>query len=249
MGGIQLLLQVSIVIPVYNEVDNIKPLTSALTEAMEKTAFEYEIICVDDGSTDGSYPLLKKVCQNLPNLRVLKFRQNCGETAALDAGFKAAQGRYVVSMDADLQNDPNDIPMMLEKLKDFDMVCGWRHKRDDPWIKRISSRVANFVRNKLSDENIQDVGTIKAYRKECLDRIKMFKGMHRFLPTLFKIEGFTVIEVKVRHYPRKFGQSKYNVMNRMFVSFVDLLAVRWMKKRRLDYEIVPNAECGDRNAD
>lgn len=230
--------QVSIVIPVYNEVDNITPLASAITEAMEKAGYEYEVIFVDDGSTDGSYEMLKKTSQEFPNLRTVKFKFNCGETAALDGGFKSAKGRYVVSMDADLQNDPNDIPMMLEKLKDFDMVCGWRHERNDPWIKRISSTVANSIRNKLSDENIQDVGTIKAYRRECLDKIKMFKGMHRFLPTLFKIEGFTVTEVKVRHHPRKFGESKYNVMNRMFVSFVDLLAVRWMKKRRLDYEIL-----------
>ena len=156
----------------------------------------------------------------------------------MDAGFKHAVGKYVVTMDADLQNDPADIPKLLEKLNTCDMVCGWRQKRNDPWIKRISSKVANSIRNKLSNEDIKDTGcSLKAYRRECFSRIKLFNGMHRFLPTLFKMEGFSVTEVVVNHYPRKFGKSKYGVFNRAFRAFMDLLVVRWMKKRKLNYEV------------
>ena len=168
----------------------------------------------------------------------MHFKKNAGQTAAMDAGFRHAKGSYVVSMDADLQNDPADIPQLLEKLKTYDMVCGWRQKRNDPWIKRISSKVANAIRNKLSQEEIRDTGcSLKAYRKECLDKIKLFNGMHRFLPTLFKMEGFTVAEVVVNHYPRKFGKSKYGISNRAVRAFIDLLVVRWMKERKLNYEV------------
>lgn len=231
--------EISIVIPVYNEEENIPILATALDDVMVKTGRSYEAIFVDDGSTDGSESALKKVRSENPNLRTIRFKHNAGQTAAMDAGFRAARGKFVVSMDADLQSDPNDIPLMLEGLKSYDLVCGWRHKRNDPWIKLISARVANFVRNKLSDEDIKDIGcSLKAYKKECLDKIKLYNGMHRFLPTLFKMEGFTVTEVKVSHFPRKHGVSKYNIRNRVFRSFYDLLAVRWMKKRRLNYEIV-----------
>jgi glycosyltransferase involved in cell wall biosynthesis len=231
--------EISIVIPVYNEEENIPILATALDDVMVKTGRSYEAIFVDDGSTDGSESALKKVRSENPNLRTIRFKHNAGQTAAMDAGFRAARGKFVVSMDADLQSDPNDIPLMLEGLKSYDLVCGWRHKRNDPWIKLISARVANFVRNKLSDEDIKDIGcSLKAYKKECLDKIKLYNGMHRFLPTLFKMEGFTVTEVKVSHFPRKHGVSKYNIRNRVFKSFYDLLAVRWMKKRRLNYEIV-----------
>lgn len=227
---------ISIVIPLYNEADNIEPLGHAILLAMQGQ--NYEVIFVNDGSTDGSAKKLKEWCAVHTNFRTIHFRRNAGQTAAMDAGFKSAAGKYVVSMDADLQNDPADIPALLEKLHTYDMVCGWRQKRNDPWIKRISSTVANFIRNKLSWEDIKDTGcSLKAYRKECLNRIKLFNGMHRFLPTLFKMEGFTVIEVVVKHYPRKFGKSKYGISNRAFRAFIDLLVIRWMKKRTLHYEV------------
>ncbi len=226
---------ISIVIPLYNEVDNIEPLGHSVLRAMEGQ--NCEVIIVDDGSTDGSTEKLKEWCAKHENFRTLHFKRNSGQTAAMDAGFKSAMGKYIVSMDADMQNDPGDIPRLLEKLNTYDMVCGWRQRRNDPWIKRISSTVANFIRNKLSWENIKDTGcSLKAYRKECLDQIKLFNGMHRFLPTLFKMEGFTVTEIVVNHYPRKFGKSKYGISNRAFRAFLDLLAVRWMKKRKLHYE-------------
>jgi len=227
---------ISIVVPVYNEVDNIEPLSHAIIKTMQGR--NYEVVFVDDGSTDGSTQKLREWCAQRTNFRTVHFKKNAGQTAAMDAGFRHAAGKCVVSMDADMQNDPADIPKLIEKLNTFDMVCGWRQKRNDPWIKRISSKVANYIRNKLSKEDIRDTGcSLKAYRRDCLDHIKLYNGMHRFLPTLFKMEGFTVTEIVVNHYPRKFGKSKYGISNRAFRAFVDLLVVRWMKKRKLNYEV------------
>ena len=227
---------ISIVVPLYNEVDNIEPLGQSIITAMQGQ--NYEVIFVNDGSTDGSTERLKEWCAKHASFRAIHFKKNAGQTAALDVGFRHALGKYVVSMDADLQNDPADIPKLLEKLNTYDMVCGWRQKRNDPWIKRISSKVANSIRNKLSWEDIKDTGcSLKAYRRECLNQIKLYNGMHRFLPTLFKIEGFSVTEISVNHYPRKFGKSKYGISNRAFRAFIDLLVVRWMKKRKLNYEV------------
>jgi dolichol-phosphate mannosyltransferase len=230
--------EISVVIPVYNEQENVKPLIAELHEVLQGIQEVSEIIFVDDGSRDRSFALLKEAASRDPRIRVIRFRKNAGQTAAFDAGFKAAQGTIIVTMDADLQNDPHDIPRLLEKIGRFDVVCGWRHKRNDPWIRIISSKIANFVRNKLSEEEIVDTGcSLKAFRRECVQHMKLFNGMHRFFPTLAKMEGFTVTQVKVNHRPRKFGTTKYNVTNRMVRAFADLLAVRWMKKRHLNYEI------------
>jgi glycosyltransferase involved in cell wall biosynthesis len=169
---------------------------------------------------------------------VLGFRKNCGETAAGAAGLKEARGEVVITIDADLQNDPMDIPRMLGYLRDYDMVTGWRQKRDDSWVKRITSTIANAIRNRLSGETIRDSGcTFRAYKRECLQNLKLFKGMHRFMPTLVKMEGFRVIEIPIAHHPREFGVSKYTTWNRMWRAFVDLLAVKWMKNRHICYEI------------
>ena len=228
----------SIVIPAYNEEGNIKPLITELQEVLRGLGRSYEIIFVDDGSRDRSLEILKEAASRDPHIRVIRFRKNAGQTAAFDAGFRAAQGDIVVTLDADLQNDPHDIPRLLQKIGKFDVVCGWRHTRRDPWTKIVSSKIANFVRNKLSQEEIVDTGcSLKAFRKECLQSMKLFNGMHRFLPTLAKMEGFTVTQVKVNHRPRQFGTTKYTISNRMVRAFTDLLAVRWMKKRALDYEI------------
>ncbi|MBE9542207.1 MAG: glycosyltransferase family 2 protein [Proteobacteria bacterium] len=228
----------SIVIPVFNEKDNLQLLTRELTKVLQSINKTWEIILVDDGSTDGSIRVLRELQEIFPYIRVIKFRRNCGQTAAFDAGFKAAKGEVIITMDSDLQNDPHDIPKLLDKIGEYDAVCGWRHKRNDPFIKRISSRIANAVRNRLSNENIIDVGcSLKAFRSEYVRRLKLYNGMHRFFPTLIKMEGGKVIEIKVNHRSRKYGLSKYNIRNRMVGSFIDLLAVRWMKKRRLNYEI------------
>jgi dolichol-phosphate mannosyltransferase len=230
--------KISIVIPVYNEEDNIKPLIAELWELLPALGSSYEIIFVDDGSRDRSFEILKATTLQDPHIRIIRFKKNTGQTAAFDAGFKAAQGDIVVTMDADLQNDPHDIPRLVKKIGEFDVVCGWRHQRRDPWIKIVSSKIANFVRNKLSQEEIVDTGcSLKAYKRECLQKLKLFNGMHRFLPTLAKMEGCTVTQVKVNHRNRRFGKTKYTISNRMVRAFTDLLAVRWMKKRHLDYKI------------
>jgi len=227
----------SVVIPVFNEEDNLRLLTAELTGVLQSLNKSWELLFIDDGSTDGSLHVLKGLQEQSPRIRIITFKKNCGQTAAFDAGFKAARGEVTITMDGDLQNDPRDIPKLLDKISEYDAVCGWRHQRNDPLIKRFSSSIANFVRNTLSDETIADVGcSLKAFRSESVKKLKLYNGMHRFFPTLIKMEGGRVIEVKVNHRPRKYGSSKYNIRNRMVRSFIDLLAVCWMQKRRLTYE-------------
>ena len=232
-------LDISIVIPVYNERENLILLDKKITKSIKPLNKEYEVILVDDGSIDGSVDLIRKLKNENPCLRLIRFDRNCGQTAAFAAGFSKARGNIIVTMDADLQNDPADIPLLLEKINQYDVVCGWRYKRNDPWIKKLSSRIANAVRNTLSEESIADTGcSLKAFRRKCFQNIKLYNGMHRFFPTLMKMEGFSVTQVKVGHYPRVHGYSKYNISNRLFASFKDLLAIRWMKKRQIKYDII-----------
>lgn len=232
------LLDLSVVIPIYNERENLVPLEEKLNDALTSLGLDYEVILVDDGSRDGSAELIVKLQKHNPRLRLIRLTKNFGQSAAFMAGFRNANGKIIVTMDADLQNDPADIPLLLEKIGEYDVVCGWRHERNDPWVKKISSKIANAVRNQLSQESIADTGcSLKAFRRECFASLIMFNGMHRFFPTLMKLEGFTVTEVKVRHHSRLHGQSKYNIRNRLWSSWNDLLGVRWLKKRRLDYHI------------
>ncbi len=231
----------SLVIPCYNEEGNLRPLIAAIREAVDGLDLAYEVVITDDCSKDNSWEILKELAASDPRIRVQRFAFNCGESAASWAGLKAARGQYLVTLDADLQNDPGDLPKFLDALKKFDCVCGTRvHSRGegDSLIRIASSRVANWVRNKLSGEQISDAGcTYRAFKRECIAGLKFFKGMHRFLPTLFKIEGFTVTEIAVSNNPRFAGQSHYGVWNRLFASFYDLLAVRWIKKRMFRYQI------------
>ncbi len=213
-------------------------LTDELVEALESLDKPWELIFIDDGSEDGSRQVLQELKVISPHIRVIAFRKNYGQTAALDAGFKAAQGEIIVTMDGDLQNDPRDIPRLLQKIGEYDAVCGWRHERNDPLMKRVSSRVANFCQNRVSGDNTRDVGcALKAFKSEQVKGLKLYQGMHRFLPTLIKLEGGKVLEVQVAHRSRRYGASKYTIGNRILRSFIDLLAVCWMKKRKLDYEI------------
>ncbi len=231
-------VDISVVVPVYNEEENLPVLIPQIAEVLRPLGKTYEMIFVDDGSKDHSRRLLKEMAPQYPQIRILGFKKNCGETAAGAAGLKEARGEIVITIDADLQNDPKDIPRMLEYLKDYDVVSGWRQKREDSWVKRITSRIANRVRNSLSGEEIQDSGcTFRAYKRECLQNLKLYKGMHRFIPTLVKMEGYRVIEIPIAHHPRKFGVSKYTTWNRMWRAFIDLLAVKWMKSRHIHYEI------------
>ena len=233
--------ELSVVIPCHNEAENLRPLLAALHSAIDPLALNYEVVITDDGSSDDSWHVLQELGASDPRLRVQRFTVNCGESAASWAGMQVARGRYIVTLDADLQNDPKDLPAMMKALRNFDCVCGTRVEsrgEGDSWIRIASSRIANWVRNKLSGENISDAGcTYRVFKRECISRIKFFNGAHRFLPTLIKLEGFTVTEIPVSNNPRRAGQSHYGVWNRLFKSFRDLLAVRWMKSRKLRYEI------------
>jgi glycosyltransferase involved in cell wall biosynthesis len=231
----------SLVIPCYNEQDNLRPLVAAIQAAVEPLKLPYEVVVTDDCSRDKSWEILKELAASDARIRAQRFAFNCGESAASWAGLKAARGQYLVTLDADLQNDPKDLPRFLAALQHFDCVCGTRVEtrgKGDNFIRIASSRIANWVRNKLSGEQISDAGcTYRAFKRECIENVKFFKGMHRFLPTLFKMEGFTVTEIAVTNQPRFAGQSHYGVWNRLFASFYDLLAVRWMKKRMFRYQV------------
>jgi len=228
----------SVVAPTYNEVDNLEPLVDELLSVLRPLGTSFEIVLVDDGSRDGSAEKIAALAARDPEVRGIHFRANRGQTAAFDAGFKHASGSVVVTIDADLQNDPRDIPALLAALEGHDAAVGFRSERRDDWIRRVSSKFANAVRNRISGDDIIDTGcSLKAFRAEALRPIKLYTGMHRFLPTLIRIEGGRVAQVPVRHRPRLAGTSKYGVWNRVFRSFVDLLAVRWMKSRRLGYEV------------
>ncbi|GAB4282573.1 MAG: glycosyltransferase family 2 protein [Candidatus Rifleibacteriota bacterium] len=229
----------TVVVPVFNECENVEDLTRKIEFVMNSIGKPWELILVDDGSTDGSFEKIKEIKKSCPNLHCIKFKQNNGQTAAMAAGIKAARGEIIITLDADLQNDPADIPLLLGKLREgYDAAVGWRIKRNDNFVRRASSIIANKIRNLISDENIQDTGcSLKAFKSEIIKPIELFEGMHRFLPTLVKMNGGKVTEVKVSHHPRHKGTSKYNVWNRIFRSFLDLLAIRWMKWRKLRYEI------------
>ncbi len=229
---------ISVVVPVFDERDNLVPLREELVAALEEVGRAFEVILVDDGSRDGSAEVLRGLRAADRRLRVLTLERNCGQTAALSAGFAAARGDVVLTIDADLQNDARDIPLLLERLADHDAAVGWRGERRDSWLRRLSARIANAVRNAVSEDDIIDTGcSLKAFRREALSRVKLYTGMHRFLPTLLRMEGYRVCQVMVNHRPRRSGASKYNVRNRVFRSLADLLAVRWMKRRTIRYHV------------
>ena len=229
-------LKYSVVIPLKNEEENVIDLVNELEPVMMSLNQPWELICIDDGSTDQTLNVLKSL--NKDYLKLLVFNKNYGQSSAFDAGFKAACGEFVITLDGDRQNDPADIPKMVEKMDVADLVCGHRVNRKDPLTKKITSRIANAIRGGLCDDQVQDTGcSLKIYRTSCLKKIKMFNGMHRFLPALFKIEGFKIAEVPVNHRERTHGTTKYNFLNRSFNTISDMLAVRWMKKRHLNYKI------------
>src|SRR5205809_116457 len=238
------MIDLSVVIPVYNEEASLPPLWSELREVLDRLGLTFEVVFVDDGSRDRSVELIRAFRETDQRVRLIRLKTNGGETAATDAGLKTARGRRVVVMDADLQNDPADIPMLLSHLDHWDAATGWRVDRaaGDKFARRVSSRVANRIRNWVSADTIQDSGcTFRAFRRECLRGLVLYRGFHRFIPTLLKMRGYRVIEVPVGHRPRRFGRSKYGVLNRAAVAFVDLLMIRWMTARLLRYEVVEDA--------
>ncbi len=229
----------SVVIPLKNEDKNIPDLLQELEPVMNKIG-NWELICIDDGSTDRTRHVLEELSKSRPYLKILLFKKNYGQSSAFDAGFRAAKGEYVITLDGDGQNDPADIPKLIGALNGNDLVCGIRLHRKDTWAKRIISKAANALRNCLCEDGVQDSGcSLKIYRASCLKKIKMYNGMHRFLPALFKIEGFRVHQLPVNHRERLRGKSNYNIFNRSLNTLADLWAVRWMKKRQLTYQIIP----------
>ncbi len=231
---------VSVVIPIKDERDNLPPLTEQLLKVLgsqdQSRTASFEILYIDDGSTDGSSALLDNLAAQHGEVRVLHFDRNYGQTSAFDAGFRHASGELVVTMDGDLQFDPADIPALLHFTNQYDLVCGWRKDRHDNLVRKLSSRIANFVRTSVTHDGVHDTGcSLKVFRRAVVEKMQLFEGMHRFFPALAQMHGFTVTEVPVRHFPRAHGLSKYGIGNRLFRSLYDLVAVRWMQYRVLKY--------------
>jgi glycosyltransferase involved in cell wall biosynthesis len=224
---------VSVVVPVFNEEENMPILQSELRAAL--SGIDHEMVFVDDGSTDRSAEKIEVA----PNVRVLRFEKNTGQSAALYAGVKAARGQTIVMIDSDLQNDPADIPrLVVEISRGADLVCGYRAKRKDTLTKRLSSRIANFVRSRFTKDYVRDTGcTLKAMRRECADALVPFKGMHRFIPALVRGAGYRLVEIPVNHRPRRFGQTKYGFGSRALRATMDMFGVRWLLSRRLNYKV------------
>lgn len=228
----------SVVIPAYNEQENVPALLERVGGALAGVGKPFEVIIVDDGSTDQTPDLLKKGQEKYPWLRILRMGRNGGQSAAFDAGFKAARGEIIATIDADLQNDPEEIPRLLTMLDGYDMITGWRKDRQDTSFRRWQSRQANRIRNWISQETVNDsASSLKIYKRHCLEGLQLYTGMHRFFPTLVKMRGFSCLEVPVKHSPRFAGTPKYGFRNRALRAFVDLLAVRWMKKRFIRYQV------------
>jgi glycosyltransferase involved in cell wall biosynthesis len=233
----------SIVLPVYNEVGSLGPLWQELVELLPGLAESVEVIFVDDGSIDGSAEILQRIVKDDHRVRLIRFEANAGLSASFYAGLQATRGRIVATMDSDLQSDPRDIPMLMKYLDDADAVVGWRQVRHDSFLKRASSRIANGIRKAVSGDHVQDSAcSLRVMRRECVTAVPPFTGMHRFMPTLLKIAGFRVVQVRVNHRPRRFGRSKFGVSDRAFSAFADLLVVRWMMYRRLRYRIAERVD-------
>jgi dolichol-phosphate mannosyltransferase len=224
---------VSVVVPLYNEEQSVAMLQRELADAL--TGLDYEIIFVDDGSRDET---VARIAAN-PRTRVLRFEKNAGQSAAIFAGLQAVRGEVAVLIDGDLQNDPADIPRLLAEIsRGADLVCGYRARRKDTLLKRITSRVANFVRSRFTRDGVRDTGcTLKAMRRDCIGALVPFKGMHRFIPALVKGAGYRLVEVPVNHRPRRFGQSKYGLGDRALRATVDMFGVRWLLSRRFNYQV------------
>lgn len=225
----------SVVVPVYEEEDSLAPLHAELDAALRGVG-GVEFLYVDDGSRDASLARLREIAARDPRVRVVALDGNRGQSAALEAGFRRARGEVVATLDADGQNDPADLPRLLAGLATADVVNGVRTGRSDSLVRRLSSRVANGFRNRMTHESVTDVGcSLRVMRREFLEHVKLWRGMHRFLPTLLRLEGARVAELPVAHRSRRHGVSKYGIRNRLFAGFVDVFAVRWMQERALRY--------------
>lgn len=223
---------ISVVVPVFNEEENVSLLQAELRAALGN--LDHEIIFVDDGSSDQTPEKIERA----DHVRILRFERNAGQSAAIYAGLKLARGATIVLIDGDLQNDPADIPKLLAEISGgADLACGYRADRKDTLVKRLTSRIANFVRSRFTKDGVRDTGcTLKAMRRECINTLIPFKGMHRFIPALVKGAGYRLVEVPVNHRPRRFGKSKYGLGNRALRATIDMFGVRWLLSRQLSYK-------------
>jgi glycosyltransferase involved in cell wall biosynthesis len=238
-------MDASIVIPIKDEAQNIAALAQEITHAMESGAGEWECVWIDDGSSDQSLAILKELHQRDARHRFISFAVNSGQSAAFCAGFHTARGSVIATIDGDGQNDPADLPRMISMVQDgvADMVNGYRQKRRDSALRRQASRIANGARNFFTGKTVRDVGcSTRAFRRECVAGLPRFAGMHRFIPTLAAMEGFTLAEVPVNHRPRKFGESKYSIQNRLWVGLADLFGVFWLQKRSFKFKITDRSK-------
>jgi len=233
-------VELSLVAPVYDEKDNLGPLYERVVSVFGD-ARRWELVLVDDGSRDGSAGVIQALARRDARVRGVFFAKNCGQTTAMRMGIQHARAPLIATLDADMQNDPADLPKMIDLLGEHDAVVGYRLKRNDNFVRRVSSKVANAIRNKLSGDSIRDTGcSLKVFRASAIREAPLhFEGMHRFMPTLLRYYGFSVIEHPVSHFPRRAGVSKYGVLNRAFRAFRDLLAVRWMRSRIRRVTLVP----------
>jgi glycosyltransferase involved in cell wall biosynthesis len=230
--------RISVVVPAFNEAPNLPALVQEVEDAVSSLGDPWELVVVDDGSTDDSPALLRDLQARHPSLRVVRFARNAGQSAAFLAGFEAARGEVVVTLDADLQNNPADIPELVRRLEGHEAVLGVRRRRRDAALRRVSSRIANAVRRGVTGDGLSDVGcSLKAFRREALRDLPRFNGVHRFFGTLLVWRGCRIVEVPVDHRPRRAGEAKYNVRNRAFRTLLDLLAMRWLRSRWVRYEI------------
>jgi len=228
----------SVVVPAYNEVESLPALLDELRAALGATQRTWELLLVDDGSRDGTGDAMESAARADPRIRVLRLEKNAGQSAALAAGLVRAAGEVIVTLDADLQNDPADIPALLAALANADVVSGVRQGRRDSWLRLVSSRIANGMRRAVLGDRVTDIGcSLKAYRREALADLPMFVGVHRFLPALCAFRGARVVEIPVRHRPRTQGVSKYGVGNRLWRGIHDLVGVAWLKRRLVRYQV------------
>jgi glycosyltransferase involved in cell wall biosynthesis len=225
-------MEISVILPCFNEAESVAELTAELNTVLDRLGQASEILFVNDASTDDTLDVLKALQQRYPRVHIINHQQRLGQSAGHASGFRLARGTQIITMDADGQNDPSDIPRLLAALEHADAACGIRRRRQDVWVKRVSSRLANGFRNVITREHITDAGcAYRALRRSVLAEIPVFNGMHRFLPTLLRMQGYRVIEMDVNHRPRHAGVSKYGINNRLWRGLIDCMAIRWLQSR------------------